>query len=688
MKRLFCSLIVLIFLLSACGGTSEESAQTEETAASATASTLGLDTEEMFTDRDLEVGYDEANSTAITLNGDSIQCDSGAVTVEGTTATITEEGIYILSGSLDDGMIIVDASDAKIQLVLNNVTIHSETSAAIYVRDAEKVFITLAQDSQNQLSNGGSYEAIDENNIDAVIFSKDDLTLNGLGALTIQAEAGHGVVSKNDLVITSGEYQIRAEKKGLSAEDSIRIADGSLTITSGTDGIHVEHDEDEDGCFLYIAGGSFDITAEGDGISSADYLQIDGGSFQILAGGGSANGTTHTDDFSWGAMEGGMNRGADAADAMMPGTAPDGTAPDDAPPDGTAPDATETDTTESETTETDATETDTTSTKGIKAAGDLLVLDGEFQIDSADDGIHSNSSLTINGGTYEISTGDDGFHADGALSISSGTICISESYEGLEGLTIDISGGEIQIVASDDGLNAAGGTDSSGFGGGMDAFDTDSDAAITISGGKLVIDADGDGIDSNGTLTITGGEIYVDGPTSGGDAPVDFGISAEISGGTLLAVGSSQMLESFEDSSTQGIVTIQVDSQEAGSTVTLTDSTGQELLSWVSAKTFDCVIISCPELADGESYTLTAGSYEETFTMDSLVYGSVSGAMGGMQGMGDPPDQGDFTPPDGETIPDGAPMTDGEGLPESDGSDGQTGETQSSAETEGQQTIT
>ncbi len=671
MKRYFCLLFALVVLLSACAGTGEETASVQEETAETALTVLSAERGDMFTDRDLEVGYDEATCIPITLNGDSIQCDSGAVTISGSTATITRDGTYLLSGSLNDGMILVDGDGIKVQLVLDNVSIHSETSAAIYVRDADKVFITTAADSQNQLSNGGSYESIDENKIDAVIFSKDDLTLNGLGTLTIQAAAGHGVVSKDDLVIASGTYQITAEKKGLSGQDSVRIADGSITITSGTDGIQAENEEDAEAGFLYIAGGSFALTTEGDGISASGTLQIEDGSFQILAGGGSANGAAQTDAFAqgnWGRWDGmAMNEPATDESAT-------------ADPEMTDPGMNEPEMTEPPTSETEAagTETEITSTKGIKATGALLISGGDFSIDSADDGIHSNSSLTVSGGSYKIATGDDGFHADGALSISAGTILISESYEGIEGLTIDISGGEIQLQASDDGLNAAGGTDSSGFWGGrMDTFAADADAAILISGGKLVIDAEGDGIDSNGSLTITGGEIYVDGPTNGGNGPVDYGTSAEISGGILLAVGSSQMVENFQSSSTQGIATLTTDTQQAGSAVTLTDSAGQQLLSWTSAKTFDCVIVSCPELAVGETYTLTAGSYEETFTLDSLVYGAASGlGMGGMNdqggqfGGGGRQDGGDFTMPDG-TAP-GGTMDDGT-MPGGDMRDGTKG---------------
>ena len=191
--------------------------------------------------------------------------------------------------------------------MLNGATIASSTSAAIYVRSADKVFLTTATGTDNTLSNGGEYIAIDDNNIDAVVFSKADLTLNGAGTLTVNAAAGHGVVSKDDLVLTSGTYAITAASHGLSGKDSVRIANGTYTIASGKDGIHAENEDDISLGYLYIAGGAFAIDADGDGLSASSYLLIDGGTFDILAGGGAANAPVQTSAFPFG-QRGGMWR--------------------------------------------------------------------------------------------------------------------------------------------------------------------------------------------------------------------------------------------------------------------------------------------------------------------------------------------------------------------------------------------
>ena len=184
-------------------------------AADATGQTALVTPSDMFTDRDLEVGYDETTAAAITLSGSTASCDSDAVTIDGGTITITDEGTYILSGTLDDGMVIVDAEETdKIQLVLDNASIHCADCAALYVRQADKVFVTTAADSQNTLSGGETFAQLDDNNIDGVIFSKADLTLNGLGTLTVDSPAGHGVVTKDGSADSALDYNGNASITG------------------------------------------------------------------------------------------------------------------------------------------------------------------------------------------------------------------------------------------------------------------------------------------------------------------------------------------------------------------------------------------------------------------------------------------------------------------------------------------
>lgn len=629
---------------------SENTADTEETSQSVSAEEQT--DEDMFTDRDYEEDYQEEDCVSVTLSGTTPSSGSDSVEISEDTITITEEGTYLISGTLSDGMIIVNAPDtAKVRLIFEGVEINSETSAPLYILEADKVFLTLAEGSENTLSNSGTYTAIDDSNIDSVIYSKQDLTLNGTGTLTISSPGGHGIVSNDDLAITDGTYNITAASHGLKANDSIRITGGSqLTVTAGKDGIHAENDEDPSLGFVYISDGTIAVEAEGDGISAGSYMQIAAGTFQIQAGGGSENGTKESSD-SWGEFRGGGGPGGGSpagkgqgGEGQAPGRTGGRSESGEAGSSEIASPAkpsvsvenlsaeslsTESSTTESSTAENSdpaedssadgsksTEEESSTSMKGVKAAGNLLISGGSFTIDSADDSIHSNSSITIKDGVFEIASGDDAVHADENLTVAAGTMNISESYEGLEALHLEIQGGDITLTASDDGLNAVGGADSSGTQGGRDGMfgggpgSSSSDGTILITGGTLNITASGDGIDANGSLEITGGYTVVAGPTQGDTSSLDYDTTARITGGTFIGTGASGMAQTFSDAQ-QGVISVSVGEQSAGTEVTLTDSSGNVILDVTPDLSFAVVILSSPDLVSGESYTLTVGTASE-----------------------------------------------------------------------------
>lgn len=577
---------------------SETETNAEETSAQSEAGTFS--SADMFTERDLAGTYEESGAVYVTLSDDGITGETDGVAINGQMVTITAEGTYIFSGTLSEGQIVVDADNAKVQIVFDNVDITCASSAAVYVKSAEKVFVTLAEGSQNTLRNTDEYVAIDDNNIDAVIFAKSDLTLNGTGSLTIVSAEGHGIVSKDDLKITGGTYDITAAGHALSGKDSVRIADGTFILTAEKDGIHAENADDEEKGYIYIADGDFTITSDGDGMDASNIVQIEDGTLDITAGGGAANSLkTHESDMP-GGPGGGMPQNGERPDGeSMPqmGEKPDG---ENMPQDTT-------------------TDESGTSTKGIKAGGGMYLNGGTYQIDSADDSIHSNANITIADGTYTLATGDDGVHADDALIVNGGTITVTESYEGLEGLTVTINDGTIDITARDDGVNAAGGTDQSGFGTfgdhfkGMDSADdeteetTDNEMWMELNGGYIHILAGGDGVDSNGDLTINGGEIYIDGPSDNGNSAIDYGdrSSAYVNGGMLVAIGSSGMAEGMSDSSKQEVLMVKLGEQMEAGNVVLTDSEGNVIVSYTALKTYDCVIVSTAEVESGATYTLT-----------------------------------------------------------------------------------
>ena len=240
-----------------------------------------IDITDMFTKRDLAGTYEESEAVKITLSGKTATCDSSNVQIEDGVVTIKEAGVYVLSGTLTDGTIVVDAGDDdKVQLVFDGVSITTVDYAAIYAKNADKVFVTLAEGSENSLTVSDDYVQNDDNNVDAVIFAKCDLTLNGNGNLTVKDTTGHGIVSKDDLVVTGGTYMIDSQDHCLNGKDSVRIADGTFTLTCDEDGIHAGNDDQQDG-YIYIEGGDIDISVGDDAMHAEGLLIITGGDIDI-----------------------------------------------------------------------------------------------------------------------------------------------------------------------------------------------------------------------------------------------------------------------------------------------------------------------------------------------------------------------------------------------------------------------
>ena len=610
MKKILFILLFLFLMLSllvGCGKDTDSNKPSESQDGTSSITTpvevdfLKTDAD-MFTERDNKTDYDESKAVTIKLNGGAATSSSNSVKISGSKITITEEATYVVLGELTDGMLIVDAPDtAKLQIVLNGANITSKTSAALYILEADKVFLTLADGTTNTLANGGSFTAIDDNNIDAAVFSKQDLTLNGTGSLTVTSPAAHGIVCKDDLVFTGGTYTVNSASHGLDANDSVRIANATLNIDAGKDAIHAENTDDTSLGFIYIGGGTIKAEAEGDGIAAGAYMQIADGTIELLVGGGSENRSKeHSDNFG-GFMGGGHGGGR----------------PGEMRPNGT----------ESTTTTTDES---STSMKGLKTTNSMLISGGNITINSADDSVHSDVSVIINGGTFAIASGDDAIHAEDTLTVTAGKIDISESYEGLEALHIDVQGGNIKLKASDDGLNAAGGTDQSGttggrdgmFGGGMGGGKpggmgghggmSSGNGSIVISGGNLYINSSGDGLDANGTLEISGGHTTVVGPTQGDTATLDYDKSGIITGGTFIGTGAQGMAQSFSDSE-QGVIAISVGNQSAGTKIVLKDKSGKTIIEHSPELNFAVVILSSSDIKKGDAYTVTVGSESGEF---------------------------------------------------------------------------
>ncbi len=244
-------------------------------------SDAAIDITDMFTKRDLAGTYDESEAVKITLSGKTAACNSSNVQIEDGVVTIKAAGVYVLSGTLTDGTIVVDAGDDdKVQLVLDGVSITAADYAAIYAKNADKVFVTLAEGAGNSLTVSGDYVQTDDNNVDAVIFAKCDLTLNGTGSLTVKDTTGHGIVSKDDLVVTGGTYTIYSQDHCLNGKDSVRIADGTFNLSCDEDGIHAGNDDQQDG-YVYIEGGDINISVGDDALHAEGLLIITGGDIDV-----------------------------------------------------------------------------------------------------------------------------------------------------------------------------------------------------------------------------------------------------------------------------------------------------------------------------------------------------------------------------------------------------------------------
>ena len=581
MKRILAVLLALFCLLSLVGCSKKETVEKSNN------ETVAID--KVVESEDFDWEYDETESVRITLNKNSAESSSDSVRISEGVITITKEATYIISGTLDNGMIIVDTTKkAKPRLVLDGTDITSKDSAGLYILEADKVTVTLAEGTQNRIANTSGFENSVDEKIDGAVFSKKDLVFNGKGSLSVESAKGHGICAKDELSIVQGEYRINAKLHAFDVNDCVVINDGTFVLESGKDGIHCENNEDENCGFIYIENGDFDITSSGDGISSGSYLQIANGRYNIKSGGGSENASEKSSD-DWG-----MRPNGNTGNYKLSVTQ----------------------------------SSETESTKGFKSKVWMKISAGEFDVNSADDSFHCATEMNIEGGIFNISTGDDAFHSDETMNILGGCINISKCYEGFEALNITISGGELTAFADDDGINAAGGSDSSGFRGPFSG--NSSSGSIVISGGTLNISANGDGIDSNGSLSVTGGNIYIDGPTYGDTSTLDYETEGSVSGGVFVGTGAVGMNMCFDSSSSQGVIMI-ASSGKGGSIITLANSKGETVIEHTAKQDFDCVILSSADIVSGESYTLSIDTTTKEITMTSLIYSEMH-SFGGMPG--------------------------------------------------------
>lgn len=527
-----CAAAVLLFSVAGCSATdagepsiastaevleenasekSVEYASFEEVAAAFDASALNLE----YSKRDMDASFDESSATKITLSGDSASVSGSGVVAEGSTVTISTAGTYIVSGNLTDGSITVTTSENdKVQIVLNSVKIVSSSGPAIDIQSADTCFITLAEGTQNSLSDGSAFASEDAN---ACIYATCDLTINGSGSLDVSGNYRHGVFSKDDLVVYGGTIRVSAVEDGLNGKDSVKIGAGDISIDSGADGVKSSKSTNPEKGFVYVSGGSLSIDAEDDGIQAKTYLCIADGSIEIDA----ADDALHSD------LEGALNGGSTTVRSG-----------DDA----------------------------------FHCETKLEVNDGSFVAETCSEGYEAEQ-VVVNGGDTNICALDDAMNAsaadlsDDSESSDANTSTSTPSGEsganaaqpdgsiGASSANADSNGQQNTApqgagqqdgaippeLPSDDGAQGGqtgeapsnlgqapdaqgrmerGGQAPGGQGGAPGA--SDSNCLIQINGGKVVLDSQGDGVDSNGNVEITGGTLLVNGPSSGGDGAFDY----------------------------------------------------------------------------------------------------------------------------------------------------------------------
>ena len=541
-----------------------------------------------FTSNDLNPKTDFEGATTIALKGDSAEISGVSAFEEDGSVYISNGGTYLISGTLNNGSIIVDAfQSSKVFLILNGVSISCNSEPCIRVNQADKVFLTLSESYENHLHcSAGSIPSADGSTYGA-IFTKDDLTINGPGSLNIEAAYWHGIEGKDDLVITDGKIKIEAGCDAIHAKDSFRLRQAELTLNAEDDGVQVTG---ENG-FFYMETGTLDIESGNDAINAVSDVTMTGGILTISAG----DDGIHSDTKAM--LQGGhilISKCYEGIEAKI-----------------------------------------------------IEISDGDIEIYPEDDGINANgnSDSAIGGPPGGGMNGEaPGGGMNGGAPGGMGGNPDDQRMQGEfnnESLSSDsVSMGQRgnRMGHGNRGLSGNGGQNL----GNTSNTETE-ETYILISGGYVsIINKDGrdaDGLDSNGDIRITGGTVRISIIGSGSNNAMDCGSESggtcTVSGGTVIACGGSGMAENFEDGSSQPSFMYNLEeSTEDGTLAALHDSEGKELLSYEVPYSFTSIIMSSPEMRLGETYRMTLGETEEEITLTSMTASLGSGAGNGPGGMG------------------------------------------------------
>jgi hypothetical protein len=618
--------------------------------------------------------------TDIMLDGNAIAVDGGGATVDGSKVTITCGGTYSFHGALTDGQIIVDSINKKtVRLILDGADIRCSWSAPIIVENAEKTILILAGDTENYVVDGrsGVVENSEAGEPNAAIFSKDDLTLWGGGSLTVCGHVKDGISSKDGLIVAGGVLDINAVDDGIRGKDYLVVRGGNVAVKAGGDGLKSDNDADSGMGYVSIEAGTINVTSGADAIQAETDVLIFDGQVTLRAGGGS-NGRTVTNLSAKGikagvsVIVGGGSVAVDSGDdaihsngslAIYGGTLALSTIDDAIHADASV----------------DVNHGDIQITRCYEGIDSNIITieGGDIQIVSSDDGIVAGESLFIGSGVIKVTSGADAISAETDLTIvegqftltsggGSGKIATATSAKGIKGtggvvidggdFTVDsaddavhsngdimINGGTFAISAGDDGINVSAGGDMMGMpgggawpggtpggtpgGGGIaprevpTAPGTAGNYWLYINGGYLYIDALGDGIDSNGSIAMTDGVVIVNGPTANDNGALDHS-SFPMTGGFLVAAGSSGMAQTTSTTSTQCSILLTFNTTLAARTlVHIQSSSGEDILTFVPTKQYSSVAFSSPKLIRGSTYDVYYGGSCTGVVSDGLYQG-------------------------------------------------------------------
>ena len=542
-----------------------------------------LDVDTHYSEQDFS--WDTSSETAIDLSNPTA---TDGVTVEDGTLTITKAGTYKLSGEYQ-GQIKVETADSDaVRLVLDNANITNSSGAALNVVDADEVILYSASGTTNTISDGADYTATGEDDPDAVVYSKADLTIAGEGTLKVNGNHEDGIHTSDGLVIASGTLEVNAANTGIKGKDYVDILGGTINVTAQQDGIKSTNDTDEGKGWTRLSNGTVTVNAGDDGFKASRVVEISGGSLTveqsdegieaqyINVSGGDVN-VTSADD--------GMNASLKTSDSES--------------------------TDSSENTSDAANQQQNNQQQGSLPGGQQSGTSNQQQ-----QGMGQPPAMS---GTSQDGTSQNG--ASGTAQQQNNTQ--NQGNQNM-GQPPAMPGGNAQDGKSQNGTTGTGQPPQGGMpGGGGGTFEV-VDAAINVSGGNITVNAEGDGIDSNGVTTLSGGTLIVNGPSQGGNAALDTNGDLLLNGATVLSGSTADMFEAPSTNSTSGYLKLTNSSGfEQGSTVQVADSSGKVVANYkVTKSNVQLVLVSSSSIVKGQSYT----AYTTTSAVDSNATSLASGA--------------------------------------------------------------